>query len=129
MLRSILAVVAGYLALAVLTMVCVYGLTLVFPDYALAGQTGSTPTLPVVFNLVLGTACAAAGGYLTAWIASRKRMVHVLVLAGLVFVFGIGHAFYGWGGPQPGWYLAWLPLLGAVGVLAGGWLGSMRPIG
>ncbi len=125
MFRSILAVAAGYVVLAVLTVVSIYVLTLAFPEYARAGELKTTPpTLPVVLNMLLGVVCAACGGWVTAALAARKPWTHALVLAGLVLLFGIAFAVQNWAGPHPEWYLVVLPFAGAAGVVAGGAWGA-----
>ena len=130
MFRNILALLAGYFMMALLTMACVYALTLAMPEYAQAGQAGTTPpTLAVVLNLLLGIPCAAAGGCLTARLAANRPMLWASTLAGLVIVFGIVYWWTGRDGPHPEWSLALLPVAGALGVLAGGGIGARTRAG
>ena len=123
MLRNLLAVVSGYLVLAILTMLSILLLMVAFPDYAAAGASETEPPLvPVLCNLFLGTFAAFVGGYCTAFVAREHRLRCVVVLAGIVLVLGIVHWITGRGGPRPDWYLALLPVTGSLGVLFGGWV-------
>ena len=123
MLRSIVAIVVGYASMAVATIVGVLVLSMAFglpldPETAKA----SPPTAYVLANLVVSFGCAFLGGWVAARIGSRAPLKHALVLAALVFVLGILYAVAGRGGPQPGWYLAALPIVGAAGIASAGLL-------
>jgi len=125
MLRSILSIVVGYIVMAALVVVADFALAAVFPEYREAGeQEIAPPALPVAVNLGCGLVAAAAGGFAAARIARRARFGHALVLAGLLLAFGAVYALAGWNGVQPNWYLALLPLAGAIGATAGGSLGA-----
>jgi hypothetical protein len=127
MLRSIFAVVVGYVVMAVGTMACVGLLDLLCADYSEAGAAGSTPpTFAIVLNLVLSTLCAGAGGYTASFVARRAPWQHAIALAALVLLFGVAYAVQMHGGPQPLWYLVLLPICGASGVVFGGWLRRRR---
>ena len=80
MLRSVVAVVSGYLAFLVLT----YSLWMVF------GQDLETPPTEgfLVLSLAFETPFAVAAGYLTAWIARRRGAAHAAVLAGAMALHG-----------------------------------------
>ncbi len=73
MLRSILAVVIGYVVIAAFTVLSVAALALIFPEYAQAGESKTTPPpLPVALNLGLGGIGAVAGGFACARIATQN---------------------------------------------------------
>ncbi len=127
MLRSVLAVVVGYVVLAVCTTLMIGALGRAFPEYNRAEEShAAPPLLPVVLNLLLGVPCAAVGGFTTAWLARRAPLVHAAALAVIVLALGGLYALTMSGGPQPTWYLVLLPVCGAVGIFAGGWAGSGR---
>ena len=50
-----------------------------------------------------------------------------LAFAAIVFILGIAYAMQMRSGPQPGWYLAALPICGAVGVIIGGAMAGHSP--
>jgi hypothetical protein len=118
MLTVILAVIAGFIATAILVMVTT----------TISAKVMGCPTTPGVapptsFSLVslaLGLASAAAGGWVAQAIATGNAPLY---LAGLIFVMGV---FTAVSTPadqrrgQPGWYLYLLPVVGAVGALLGG---------
>ncbi|MCA9311970.1 MAG: hypothetical protein KDA21_12235 [Phycisphaerales bacterium] len=129
MVRNVLGVIAGYVLVLALTGIMTLCLMLIFPAYRewglkVAENPESTtlpplPTTAIITNMVLGLPVAMAGGYLCARIAKHARGT-TLVFAAIFLVAGVGYYFAGRGGPQPGWYLAALPPIGAVGVLLGG---------
>lgn len=119
MVRSIVGVIAGFVVMALLTMLA----TAVAAKAMLAG--GGNPPLPtrpyLAVNLAYSAAFAALGGYLSAVIAARAPVGHALVLAGLLLITGI----YSFALNQPGqprWYAATLIGLGPLSALLGGYL-------
>jgi hypothetical protein len=126
MLRSILSVIAGYIVMAVIVTLTTYLLGLVFPAYGAATAPAAMPLLPVVLNVLFGLIAAIAGGYTTATIALRSHLMHAAALAALIFLLGIVHAATTWNSGAPGWYLIVLPIVGAIGALAGGAIRARR---
>ena len=128
MLRSVLAVIAGYVVLAVTVMIgtaaaaAAFGLP-VLPDPAAAAPMPGTGYLAL--NLVVSALGAAAGGWVAAHLARRRPVAHATVLAVLLLAAGIAML----GRPQPGqpsWYPTVLLVLGPVGALLGGLLRGTR---
>jgi hypothetical protein len=147
MLRSILAVVVGYGAMAALV---VLSFTPAFFAPELVFETdGIGVTLPImVFTLAMGVAAAVLGGYVAALVAGRHAWRAVLALAAIAFVLGVASAVHGLSkapptvsaeeaarmtpmekaaiGREPAWYAFLLPFLGSTGIMAGGWLAGRR---
>lgn len=130
--RSILAVIAGFVA-ASAVMMCVETLNgrVLYPELGKAAQgmtdreaigalMASAPAgalLVVLFGWALGS---VAGGFLAAWIASDAPVRHALFLGVLLTVAGIANNL---GLPPPGWFwaaslLVLLPAAYAGGTLA-----------
>lgn len=121
MLRSILAIICGYLVLVVLVILMTFALAFAFPEYRDATEREQPPpALPVAINLVVGTLFAAVGGFVTGAISRRDKRRDAMILAGLIFGFGLANAAAGWDGVQPGWYLVLLPVLGGSAAALGG---------
>ena len=70
-------------------------------------------------NLGYSFLAAAAGGYITAWLAAGNPLVLVLVLAIIVLAMG-GLSALQSRGKQPIWYALALLALMPLGVMAGG---------
>lgn len=147
MVRSILAVVAGYVVMAVLVMLsftpAFFAPKLVFET----DGTGATAAF-MVFSLATGGVAATAGGFAAALLAGKRAWLSVLAFVVIVLVLGLGSAVYGLFrvpptfsaeevarmtpmekaaiGREPGWYAFSLPFIGSAGVLAGGWLARQR---
>jgi hypothetical protein len=124
-LHAFLALLGGFAAMAALVAVITVLLQKLTPAWA--GETAS-PTLGYIFvNLGYSFLAAAAGGYVTAWIAQQNPLIHVLALAIVVLLLAALSALQQ-RGKQPVWYLLSLVALTPVGVLAGG-LTRMRVLG
>ncbi len=80
-----------------------------------------------ITNLGASFLAGAAGGYVTAWIASSNTLVHVLGLALIVLALGALSALQS-RGQQPVWYQLAQVALSPVGVFAGG-LVRLRVLG
>ena len=123
MLRSIGAVVLGYVVLALITIVGTsIAARLLLPRRA-GAPAGSPPVLTPSYltaNLTVSTLAAVVGGYVTARMAPGRSMVHVAVLALLILALSAMSARAPPSAGQPGWYNRILPLLGLVGVVVGG---------
>jgi hypothetical protein len=116
MLRSVLAVVAGYL---------VFGLSaaLLFPlsgrDARAFPQTGF-----LVFSTVYGMAFALLGGYVAASLARRKEIAHAAVVAGIIAVLALISLVAKSSGSL--WSQIAAIVLMAPAALLGGWLRARR---
>ena len=121
--RSVLAVIAGLGVAGVL----VLALTWVFVQLFFGGDMTATPT-PVYLgiNLTYSFLAAAAGGWVVAWVAADRPMLHSGVLAAVLLLL----SFTGDGSTPdsavPGWYGTVIGVVGAMGVLVGGWLWVQR---
>jgi hypothetical protein len=119
MLRSLLSVIAGYAAIALLISL----LTLVAVGVMLGGDYSVVTPAYLIVNFSYGAVCALAGGYLTAWLARRKAMPHAAALAGLMLVMGVIGLFTPMEGQaQPLWYALGITAVGVIFALAGGYL-------
>jgi hypothetical protein len=147
MLRSILAVVLGYVVMAALTML---SFTPAFLTPELVFETDGTGVTVgfLVFSLAMGGVAAVVGGFVAALLAGKHAWPSLGALVAIVLVLGVGSAVYGLFqapptrsaeevarmtpmeraaiGHEPGWYAFLLPFLGSAGVLAGGWLALRR---
>ncbi len=139
-LHAFLALAAGFATMAVLIAVVTALLQKLTPSWV--GETvkpGSSRTGPgqpggekakpgyIFVNLGYSFLAAAAGGYVTAWIAQHNPLVHVLALAITVLLLAALSALQQ-RGPQPVWYMLTLVGLTPIGVLAGG-LVRLRVLG
>jgi asparagine N-glycosylation enzyme membrane subunit Stt3 len=117
-LRSIGAVVGGYLVMMVVVILTTFlGMKL----FRLKPGQGQPAAPYLGFNLASGLVAAVLGGWTAAWVAPAAPMAHVGVLAVLVAALGLLMARK----PQPGqprWYPVTIAAIGTVGVLAGGLL-------
>jgi len=84
MLRSIAAVIAGYVTLAVLTAGTIFLLGAAFPASYTPTNTGW-----VLFNLLYGALYAVVGGYVAGVIARRAEVGHGLALGILMVVLSL----------------------------------------
>ena len=127
MVRNILALLGGYISTIILTIPMTFVLVMVFAEYRetmleFAQNPETTvrpPFVPVLINLILGLPISVVGGAVCAAIA-KDRIRMVQILAGVVVALGGLHAITNWNGFQPNWYLAGLPIVGALGIVIGG---------
>lgn len=120
MLRSVGAVIVGFVASAVLVVLGTLGAAL-----ALAGPDGAPTPAYLAANLAVSLGAALSGGGTAAWVARRRPLLHAGVLALIMAAMslpGLGRPAAG----QPTWYPAALLVIGAGGALAGGWWASRR---
>ncbi len=119
-LKSIWAVVAGFLTVVILSSVTdvVMEKTGVFPG-------AMNPELYVTWMwllaLVYRTIYTILGGYLTAYLAPQNAWKHVWVLAGLGQLGGLLGVYIGWD-LAANWYCISLAILAIPSVWLGGWL-------
>lgn len=115
MIRSVLAVIAGYAVTAAIVIAC----TILAAKFLIPETATEPPRGYLVANIAYSLLAAVAGGYITARIARRAPVAHAAVLA--LVIVAIGTATMS-GGPQGsasafGWGIVGL---GVVGSLAGG---------
>jgi hypothetical protein len=124
-LHAFLALLAGFAVMALLVVVVTAALTRFTPDWV--GATGAPRPGYVFVNLGYSFLAAAAGGYVTAWVAGNNPLYHVLALAIVVLAMSALSALQQ-RGKQPVWYALVLVGLTPIGVLAGG-LVRLRVLG
>jgi hypothetical protein len=121
MLRSIGAVIAGYLTLTVLTAGTIFLLGAVFPASYTPANTGW-----VLFNLLYGALYAVLGGYVAGLIAHRAEVRHGLALGIVMVVINIALFIPAQTGSiptvQPLWYHLALIALALPAPVLGGYL-------
>ena len=111
-LRSVIAVVAGYLIFAASALVL----------FKLSGQDPHAPASMgfMVVSIVYGIVFAALSGFLAAWLAKRYEFEHGLAVASVIAAIGAASLLTSPGGDAKWTQLAAL-LLMAPSALAGGW--------
>ncbi|MBI5085773.1 MAG: hypothetical protein HZB13_14385 [Acidobacteria bacterium] len=119
MVRSILAVLAGWGTVGVLVVCTDLVMTKIFPDQYVAGKM--PPDSLAALSLATSTLWSVVGGWVTARLAASKPWRHILGLFLWGELMGVVSAVMTWGLMQH-WYqigllLAWLPA-----VVAGGWI-------
>ena len=129
-LHAFLALVAGFATMAALVAAITALLQKFTPGWV--GETekpgGEKPGSGyILVNLGYSFLAAAAGGYVTAWIAQHNPLVHALALAITVLLLAALSALQQ-RGKQPVWYMLTLVALTPLGVLAGG-LVRLRVLG
>jgi hypothetical protein len=117
-LKSVLAVLGGYLTMAIVVMLFTGGLKMLIPSrFPTDGApTGSYLTVNIAYSLV----AALAGGYVSAWIAPRLPVQHAVALGVFTPVMSIVSAMQ-FGNRQPRWYQVLLAVLMPPAVVLGGW--------
>jgi hypothetical protein len=126
-LHAFLALLAGFAVMAVMVMLVTAALARFTPDWVDPAQSNSPSTAYVFVNLGYSFIAAAAGGYVTAWVARDNPLYHVLALAIVVLALAALSALQQ-RGKQPVWYALTLVGLTPIGVLAGG-LVRLRVLG
>jgi len=119
--RSIGAVVAGSIAIGITSFAADYLLAKAAPDL-LAAPRDSNPAL-LIFMLVYSVVFSGAGGYITAALAGRSQMKHVVALAVLQFAGGLAAATQA-GSLLPAWFLISVVVLPVPAIVLGGVLKS-----
>jgi hypothetical protein len=120
MVRSIIAIAAGYLTLAILVGILVMTLGIMVPTAIPNNET--IPSLGWVFFIeIFSLLAAAAGGYLTAFVARGSRISHVQLLGAVVLLVGLIQIWAGMN-KLPIWYLVLQVAVSLVGVFLGGGL-------
>ena len=124
-LRTFLALAAGFVTMALLVMVITALLAKLTPGWV--GEPDKPNPGYVFVNLGYSFLAAAAGGYVTAWAAAANPLIHVLAL-GIVVLAIAALSVLQSKGEQPIWYQLTLVALTPLGVLAGG-LVRLRVLG
>jgi hypothetical protein len=124
-LHAFLALVSGFATTAALVLVITALLQRLTPGWV--GEDGKRNPGYVFVNLGYSFLAAAAGGYVTAWIARHNPLIHVLALAITVLLLAALSALQQ-RGKQPVWYMLALVAITPLGVLAGG-LVRLRVLG
>lgn len=116
-LRAFLALAAGFLTMAVLIGGFTALLALLVPSWE---RNEGNPQAGAIFvNLGYSFLAAAAGGYVTSWLAAANPLYHVLALGIIVLVLAAVSAMQA-RGKQPVWYQLTLIAVSPLGVFAGG---------
>ncbi len=124
-LHAILALAAGFATMAVLVGVLTALLMRLTPSWV--GDEGKPRPGYIFVNLGYSFLAAAAGGYVTSWVAAANPMYHVMALGLIVLVLAALSALQS-RGKQPIWYQLTLVAITPLGVLAGG-LVRLRVLG
>jgi hypothetical protein len=111
--------------MAVLVIVLTALLGKLTPDWV--AEQGKPRPAYIFVNLGYSFLAAAAGGYVTAWLAAANPLYHVLALGIAVLALAALSALQA-RGKQPIWYALTLVALTPLGVLAGG-LVRLRVLG
>ncbi len=124
MVRSILAVLAGWASVGVLVVLTDGVLNRLFPNDYVSGKLPPDHLLAV--SLATAILYSVIGGWVTARIAAIKPWRHVLGLIIWGELMGIASAAATWGKIQS-WYQIGLLLLWAPAVILGGWIRAGKP--
>jgi hypothetical protein len=116
-MHAFFALTAGFLTMAILVGVLTALLMRLTPSWV---QDQGKPQPGYIFvNLGYSFLAAAAGGYVTAWVAAANPLYHVLALAIIVLAIAALSAMQQ-RRKQPIWYQLALIALSPIGVFAGG---------
>jgi hypothetical protein len=120
-LRAFLALAAGFVTMAAMVALLTALLMKLTPSWV--GDEGKPRPGYMFVNLGYSFLAAAAGGYVTSWVAAANPMYHVMALGMIVLVLAALSAVQQ-RGKQPIWYQLALVAITPLGVLAGGlvWL-------
>jgi hypothetical protein len=124
-LHAFIALTAGFAVMALLVIAMTALLTRMVPSWT--GAEGRPQPGYVFVNLGYSFLAAAAGGYVTAWVAAANPLIHVLALGLVVLALAALSALQS-RGKQPIWYQLALVAISPFGVLAGG-LARLRMLG
>ena len=116
-LHAFLALVAGFAAYLALGILLTALIARLVPSWV--GSEGNPQFAYLFVHLGGSFLAAAAGGYVTAWVAAANPLVHVLALAMAVLALAALSALQA-RGKQPIWHALALVAISPIGVLAGG---------
>jgi len=130
MLRSVGAVVAGFVTMMVVVMIGTLAATAAFvPGGVRASMSATAGPLPASYlaaNLLVSFLGAATGGAMAARLAPTSPWMHVAGLAALLLVLAVPSALRGSSPGQPGWYPWVIGLIGMGGVVVGAAIAGRR---
>jgi len=116
-MHAFFALAAGFLTMAALVGALTALLMRLTPGWV---QNEGKPQPGYIFvNIAYSFLAAAAGGYVTSWLAASNPLYHVLALAIVVLAMAALSALQQ-RGKQPIWYQLVLVALSPLGVFAGG---------
>jgi hypothetical protein len=116
-LQAFLALAAGFATMAILVTILTVLLQRLAPDWT---DSASSPKPGYTFvNLGCTFVAAAAGGFVTAFVAKHDPLVHVLALAITVLLLSALSALQQ-RGKLPVWYLLALVAIAPIGAFVGG---------
>src|SRR5262245_7089120 len=120
MLRSIVAVVAGYLTLllGVTTLFSFIVFVILRADLS-NPESFHPPAWLLGAEIISAPLIAVVAGYVCAWIAKRRQLRHALVLAGVVAAMGVLSAIREIGTERPLWTSITVTLLACAAVPLG----------
>lgn len=118
-LRAFLALLAGFLTMAIMVGVATAVLMKRIPEWV--GAPGHPRAGYIFVNLGYSFAAAMAGGYITAWLSTDNPLIHALALALIVLLLSALSAIQQ-RGQQPIWYQLTLIAITPAGVFLGGLL-------
>ena len=116
-LHAFIALTAGFAVMALLVIAMTALLTRMVPSWT--GAEGRPQPGYVFVNLGYSFLAAAAGGYVTAWVAVANPLIQVLALGIVVLAISALSALQA-RGKQPIWCQLALVAISPIGVLAGG---------
>lgn len=116
-MHAFFALTAGFLTMATLVGLLTALLMRLTPSW-MKDQEKPQPGY-IFVNLCYSFLAAAAGGYVTAWVAAANPLYHVLALAIIVLALAALSAMQQ-RGKQPIWYQLSLIALSPIGAFAGG---------
>lgn len=124
MLRSIAAVVIGFVTIGILVSLADGLLGSAFPEAFTLTDGVMPPAGIMALILAYDLAFATIGGLVTSAIARRRVLLHVAWLAGLNVVFALITLALNsqLPTPLPAWYYLVVGTLGVAGALLGGWI-------
>lgn len=117
--HAFVALLAGFLSMAVLVTIATAVLTKLVPEWV--GAEGHPRAGYIFVNLGYSIAAAMVGGYVTAWAAKGNPLIHALALAFIVMLLAALSALQQ-RGKQPIWYQLLLVATTPIGIVAGGLL-------
>jgi hypothetical protein len=120
MLRTIGAVVAGYVVMAAgVLLATIIATRLMLGGSMLDPSIRPTPSYLAV-NVVYSWAFALLGGYLASSLAAQRRLMHASILAALILLFSLKTLVSFPAAGQPTWYPYAIAIGGSACVLVGG---------
>ena len=133
MLRSIGAVLGGFISMAIVVMIGTMAATAALVPGGLksmrnGAKAGTVSARYLMVNLTVSLLAAILGGVVTTRIAITDQWAHTIALAIFVLIMSAGSARQSGGAPngQPAWYARAIAAIGVGGVLIGGLIGTPR---